>query len=377
MDNLSSDGTQDIAREYERAGYLHYIFQSRDDYSQGRWVTQMARLASEELHADWVINSDADEFWWPHAGSIKDALAAVESGAVAASAERTNFVARTANGEPFWRRMDVRRAASVNSLGQPLPPKVAHRALPGVVVAQGNHSASLAGEAVPSAAAPITILHFPVRSRAQFLNKIVKGGAAYARNTDLDPATGKTWRHLYQLYLDGKFDAAYAKEVVADDQIASGVATGVLVRDERLVAALGRRTQWSPAPPCRAPHRPGESCAELASSVASLRTAPATGRGRRTARDRARRRYAVRRTVLSRAGSVARVDSEQRPLRRALLRRRADARAARRRGPAAQLADPGSPARSADRGARRRQRKTTRRSRNRASGSGRSGFARC
>lgn len=278
MDNLSSDGTEDIAREYERAGCLHYIFQPQDDYSQGRWVTHMARRASEELHADWVINSDADEFWWPHAGSIKDALASVGAAAVAASAERTNFVPRTANGEPFWRRMNVRRAASVNSLGQPLPPKVAHRALPGVVVAQGNHSASLAGEPVPCTAAPITILHFPVRSRAQFLNKIVKGGAAYARNTDLDPAAGKTWRHLYQLYLDGTFDAAYAKEVLTDEQIASGIAAGALVRDERLIAALERRPQRPPALPCRAPHRSSESCGELTGSMAALRTAPATGK---------------------------------------------------------------------------------------------------
>src|ERR1700736_1310896 len=264
MDNLSADRSASIAREYERAGVLHYMFQPQDDYSQGQWVTQMARRAVDELHADWVINSDADEFWWPYAGSIKDALAAVGTGAAAASAERTNFVARTANGDPFWRRMNVRRTASVNSLGQPLPPKVAHRALPGVVVAQGNHSVSLAGADLPSAAAPITILHFPVRSHAQFLNKIVKGGAAYARNTDLDPATGKTWRHLYQLYLAGKFDAAYEKEVLADEQIDGGVATGALVRDERLIAALGRRPHWSSASPCRAPHRPGESCAELA-----------------------------------------------------------------------------------------------------------------
>ncbi len=74
MDNRSVDGTAEIAREYERAGYLHYMFQPQDDYSQGRWVTQMARRAVDELRADWVINNDADEFWWPHSGSLKDAL---------------------------------------------------------------------------------------------------------------------------------------------------------------------------------------------------------------------------------------------------------------------------------------------------------------
>jgi hypothetical protein len=241
MDNLSVDGTAEIAHEYVRAGCLRYLFQPQDDYSQGRWVTEMARRAHSDLGADWVINSDADEFWWPHTGSVKDALSSVASGAGAVSVERTNFVARQHGGAPFWRQMNVRYASSVNALGEPLAPKVAHRGHDDVVVAQGNHSVSIGGEPLGSTGAPMTILHFPVRTRAQFLNKIVKGGAAYERNTELDGGMGSTWRALYRLHLAGRFDEAFANELLSDDEIALGLADGTLVRDERLANALAAR----------------------------------------------------------------------------------------------------------------------------------------
>jgi hypothetical protein len=37
----------------------------------------MARLACTEFAADWVINNDADEFWWPERGDLKQVLGAV------------------------------------------------------------------------------------------------------------------------------------------------------------------------------------------------------------------------------------------------------------------------------------------------------------
>src|SRR6266498_2144033 len=76
-DNGSRDGTTEILESYARQGYLHLIHQPGDEMQQVDWVSRMARLAAADFGADWVINSDADEFWWPRGGSLKEVLAVV------------------------------------------------------------------------------------------------------------------------------------------------------------------------------------------------------------------------------------------------------------------------------------------------------------
>ena len=69
-DNRSVDGTTDVLERYAREGHLHLIRESGEDLRQNEWVTRMARLAATDFGADWVINSDADEFWWPRGASL-------------------------------------------------------------------------------------------------------------------------------------------------------------------------------------------------------------------------------------------------------------------------------------------------------------------
>ena len=69
-DNRSQDGTTEILERYAREGHVHVIHEDGEDLRQDEWVTRMARLAATDFAADWVINSDADEFWWPRGASL-------------------------------------------------------------------------------------------------------------------------------------------------------------------------------------------------------------------------------------------------------------------------------------------------------------------
>lgn len=239
-DNLSTDGTTDILRRYERAGVLTYLSEPGDDYSQDRWVTRMAALAQSTLQPSWLLHSDADEFWWPGDGAcLKGAFATVPAEVRAIQAGRHNFLGPPVHGaEPFFARMLYRQRSSTNYVGQPLPPKVAHRPLQDPSIHQGNHAVSEQGHPVaPAAVDTVSILHFPARTPDQLRSKVAHGGAAYARNSRLDPAVGVTWRSMYADLQADRFGRVIERHFVTTRLGDEG---DCLVEDRRLHEFLRR-----------------------------------------------------------------------------------------------------------------------------------------
>lgn len=242
-DNLSVDRTRDIIERYVRRGLAVYLHESADDFAQYRWVTRMARLAASHYSADWVINSDADEFWAPQneAGTLKDALAGVPSDQLAVSVQRSNFVPTDERGRGFFaERMRLRERESFNAIGLPLPAKVCHRAFDDIQVEQGNHAVRRAGSCLSAAPGPLRILHYPVRSYRQLESKIIHGGAAYARNRELSRSMGKTWRHLYAVWEQGGLRDWYAGQLLTEAQTQSRIGSGDLIYDDAVLEMLRR-----------------------------------------------------------------------------------------------------------------------------------------
>ena len=233
-DNKSVDSTKDILIEYEDQGKLHYIYEGDDDYNQHTWVTKMARMAYTEFAADWVINSDADEFWWPKKGDLKETVVSIPAKLNLFTAQRINFVPVETTGLPFYSAMVYREKVSLNPQGKLLPKKIAHRGNPEINVAQGNHK--LEGVRKPKTKdGLVDILHFPIRTYGQFTNKIAKGGAAYERNVELREKVGAAWRELYKEYKvnDGLGDY-YKKHLYDESKLQESIANGTILEDRRL-----------------------------------------------------------------------------------------------------------------------------------------------
>lgn len=234
-DNASVDRTPYIVKEYEKRGLAQLIHEPDDTYAQSRWVTRMARIAARDYGADWVINNDADEFWLPteHEG-LKEALSELPLQYGTVVAHRKNFVPPRREGGEFYEKMIVHEAFSTNPLGDRLPPKVCHRAYEGITVAQGNHRVSGLSEESFADDGRIEILHFPLRSYEQFQNKIIKGGRAYERNTELPPNVGRTWRDLYRVWQEGGLERYYNAKTLSRLDVWKGLMRGSLSYDTRL-----------------------------------------------------------------------------------------------------------------------------------------------
>jgi Glycosyl transferase family 2 len=238
-DNRSVDGTTEVLERYAREGHVHLIREPGEDLRQNEWVTRMARLAATDFGADWVINSDADEFWWPRGASLRTVLEAVPPRYGTVAAFLRVFVPRPEGEAPFHDRMTVRFSAlaPINdpaSLYKPIR-KVVHRAHPEITLTRGNHAVIDNPFAPLRGWFPIEVLHFPLRSAEQCEHKARLQGNAW-KHIDRPPTAYHA--QMFDALASGTIRDYYDTQVVGDAEVEEGVAAGRLVVDMRLRDAL-------------------------------------------------------------------------------------------------------------------------------------------
>jgi hypothetical protein len=238
-DHASVDGTAEILRRYEREGHLRLVREDREGYRQGELVTRMAREAAAELGADWVINADADEFWWPRGANLKEVLRAIPSKYGVVQAFVRHFVPRPPDAPHFAERMTVRvcpQAPILDPTSAYRPVSlVMHRADPTVIVGGGNHVVHSSRLQPLRGWYPIEVLHFPWRSLEQAAHK-AKLHWLWFQGQDRPP-TGYHTR-VFEALEAGTLDEWFQGTSIGGAELERGLASGTLVYDERLRDAL-------------------------------------------------------------------------------------------------------------------------------------------
>jgi len=237
-DNGSIDGTRDILLRFVDQGVVTLLDEPNHDKMQFQWVTKMARQAARE-GADWVLNIDADEFWFPKDRhlTIRQVLEQAPGEITKIKVHRDHLIGFPYYGTRInWRyRLIWRNRATRNIKGNPLGAKIAHRADPEVEIAQGNHNATgpLLGQL--SAIEPFEILEVQVRSWEQFKRRVENAGSAYNSTTYFGPNRGNAVRTEYELLQAGELEEWYERQCLSIPRLVRGFRHDTIVPDFRIL----------------------------------------------------------------------------------------------------------------------------------------------
>lgn len=204
-DNGSTDGT----REELTAAGVEVIDEPGRTYNQDQWVDRMIKKLIDR-GIDWVINSDADEFW---IGDIRSVIARHHGRENVLLVPSRNYCTTWAD--------DPREMNPIKRVNYRMP---ANREWAKVIFNTrgfawnylGNHDVFFNGQTKKISTrlneSELKINHYNERGWKHYRQKYIQGGEAY-RNHPLiadkryGPTLGYHWRDKYNIYCSGGIEA--------------------------------------------------------------------------------------------------------------------------------------------------------------------------
>jgi len=249
-DHRSVDGTREILQAMSQDFDITIIDDDSLIVDRDQCVSRMAHLVRERDQADWIINNDADEFWFPDHLNLKQAIStellmlgedATNVGSI--YCERNNMIpSREQVLHPLYTFKDniykvidtlteqpLRHnwhESNGNNLVQKISGKVISK-VQGLTSIGLNNVDNTAQMLEKTNSHFIRILHYPVRSYAQFEMRVVNHGQGLAQTDRFKYAAHQ--QHLkfwYELYLQGELYSEYLSMVLPESTLQQLIITG-------------------------------------------------------------------------------------------------------------------------------------------------------
>ena len=220
IDNGSTDGTVQILEKYQKKKVLSYSIIKKHTYEQDVWVSQMAKEAVKKYGATHLFHCDADEFWFPTKGNIKDQSVNIKDVAYVPLINYippdinikkfsfNNFHYIVSNPIPYTNLPHKSESSKVLIYEYPKKVMTTNKF---TNIDYGNHKVKYTGKYQIQLIKNIFIHHFSIRSYTNFQKKVIKGGSAFLKNPLRDPNIGWQWKRWYALYLKNKLKEEYDK----------------------------------------------------------------------------------------------------------------------------------------------------------------------
>jgi hypothetical protein len=250
LDNGSKDETYIILNRL-RSDFDLSIFSNPEPLDKERQSMFLARHLREQQRADWLISNDADEFWYPHSGSLKDIIS---PDTPVLAAKRFNFLPRyqdiaAADYRFFNNIMLVSRPYGEQPPAPDLQEALLYpmmlRRFPGKIlcaldglerVHKGNHKVTHnMGEPVDTDGA--VVFHYQIRGYDSFETRVRNHGETVQK------LTGTTSWHLrrwYAAYLQGRLRQEYESLVLTEADVIRLRRDGVIREDRTMEVAISR-----------------------------------------------------------------------------------------------------------------------------------------
>lgn len=225
-DNNSTDGTREVLEKYKQQGIiLEIIDEPCKTHMHSVWVDRMVWLAKNKYHADWVINSDSDEFWYASSLNLKKDIGACGDANVLnlyfktliPSLDQDDYFNNTLFVSRLLQPFEAENLGITNGvyINYKQIPKVMHRTKGFIHVLDGNHGVHMKKPNVITPA-NISLYHYYIRNFKHFEQKVTKGYAGVKDHPK--KGIGSEWREWYEKYYSkGRLKDALAKKFSFED----------------------------------------------------------------------------------------------------------------------------------------------------------------